>query len=50
VEWAVVIAVDKHASGAVHDGFCLTPDFGGEIAMPIAHPNQPNLKRAKGQP
>jgi len=50
VEWAVVIAVDKDATGAVHDGFSLTPDFRGEIAMRIAHPDQPNLKSTKGQP
>jgi len=43
---AILIAVDKHATGTEQGGACLAPDFCAEIAMP----GERNSKRAKGQP
>jgi hypothetical protein len=50
VEWAVVIAVDNEATGAVHDGFSLAPDFRWDFRAEIAMPTEQNSKRVKGQP
>ena len=45
-----VIAVDNDATGAVHDGFSLAPDFRWEFCAEIAMPWEANSERAKPGP